>query len=110
LSFYDQHIEVNMGLGVDLLSLRRSQISSMQVLLAGIERLAGARTEVKFMSRAFELTELGDAVLAKVAVYALEAYWGDQPIRKSRRVSDGPARVRARRPNLGQLSQRRLFA
>lgn len=103
-------IEVNMGLGVELLSLRRSQISTVQVLLAGIDRLAAARSEVKFMSRAFELTELGDAVLAKVAVYALEAYWGDQPIRKHRRASVGPPRRRAGRPDIGQLHQRRLFA
>lgn len=103
-------IEVNMGLGVDLLSLRRSQISTMEVLLAGMERLGTARTEVKLMSRAFELRELGDAVLAKVAVYALEAYWGDQQLRKARRPSVGSNRARARRPDMGQLHQRRLFA
>jgi hypothetical protein len=103
-------IEVNMGLGADLLSLRRSQLSTMEVLLAGMERLAAARTEVKLMSRAYELSELGDAVLTKVAVYALEAYWGDLPLRKARRVSVGPVRTRARRPDMGQLHQRRLFA
>jgi len=103
-------IEVNMGLGVELLNLRRSQISTVQVLLAGIDRLAEARTEVKFMARAFELTELGDAVLAKVAVYALEAFWGDQPLRKPRRASAVPLRRRASRPDIGQLHQRRLFA
>jgi hypothetical protein len=110
LNSYDQHLEVNMGLGLDLLSLRRSQTSTMSLLLAGIERLATARTEVKFMSRAFELTEMGDAVLAKVAVYALEAYWGDQPIRKARRSAVGAARARVFRPSPGQFNQRRLFA
>jgi hypothetical protein len=102
--------EVNMGFGVELLNLRRSQISTVQVLLAGMERLAAARTDLKFMSRAFELSEMGDAVLSKVAVYALEAYWGDQPLRKARRASIGPPRSRARRPDIGQLHQRRLFA
>jgi hypothetical protein len=102
--------EVNMALGVDLLSLRRSQISTVQVLLAGMERLAAARTEVKLMSRAFELSELGDAVLAKVAVYALEAYWGDQPLRKARRTSVGSSRARARRTDIRQFNQRRLFS
>jgi hypothetical protein len=102
-------IEVNMGLGVDLLNLRRSQISTVEVLLAGIERLAAARTELKVMSRAFELTELGDDVLAKVAVYALEAYWGDQPLRIPRHASVGSYR-RTHRPDIGQLHQRRLFA
>ena len=101
-------IEVNMGLGIDLLDLRRRKMSTMTGLLAGIERLAAARTELKAMSRAFELTELGDAVLAKVAVYALEAYWGDQPLRRSWRAS---ASLRpARRPDIGQLHQNRLFA
>jgi hypothetical protein len=98
-----------MGLGIDLLNLRRSQISTVQTLLAGIDRLAAARTDVKFMSRAFELTELGDAVLAKVAVHALENYWGDKPLRKSRRASV-TSRRRPRRSDIGQLYQRRLFA
>jgi len=102
-------IEVNMSLGGDLLNLRRSNLSTMTVLLAGIERLAGAKTELKAMSRAFELKELSDAVLMKVAVYALEAYWGDQLLRRARRAAVGANR-RTRRPDLGQLHQRRLFA
>jgi hypothetical protein len=98
-----------MGLGIDLLDLRRSKVSTVKVLLAGIERLAAARTDLKFMSRAFELTELGDAVLANVAVYALEGYWGDKPLRKPRRASVMSRRM-PRRSDIGQLTQRRLFA
>jgi len=98
-----------MGLGIDLLDLRRSKVSTVKVLLAGIERLAAARTDLKFMSRAFELTELGDAVLTNVAVHALENYWGDQALLKSRRASV-TSRRRPRRSDIGQLYQRRLFA
>jgi hypothetical protein len=61
------------------------------------------------MSRAYELTELGDAVLANVAVHALENYWGDKPLRKSRRASVS-SRHRPRRSDIGQLCQHRLFA
>lgn len=98
-----------MGLGIDLLELRRSRISTVKALLAGIDRLAEARTELKCMSRAFELTELGDDVLAHVAVHALENYWGDKPLRKIRRAS-ATSRRSLRLSDIGQLYQRRLFA
>ena len=65
-----------MALGTDLLSLRRSKTSSVATLISGIERLATARSDTTRMMRAFALTELGDAVLAQVAVHALGSLLG----------------------------------
>jgi hypothetical protein len=103
--------EVNhMTLGSDLLNLRRNKTSTVATLLGGIERLAEARSETIFMTRAFALTELGDAVLAKVAVYAVESYWGDAPLPKTRR-SNSASRRNSRRYGTNFASyQRRLFA
>jgi hypothetical protein len=95
-----------MGLGTDLLCLRRSKTSSVASLISGIERLATAQSETTRMMRAFALTELGDAVLAQVAVHALEACWGDAPLHKRRRASS-PSR---RRYSGTDMYQQRLFA
>ena len=95
-----------MGLGTDLLCLRRSKTSSVATLISGIERLATAQSETTRMMRAFALTELGDAVLAQVAIHALEACWGDVPLHKRRRAS-GPSRRRSRGT---VMYQQRLFA
>jgi len=98
-----------MGLGTDLLKLRRSRLSSVEALLAGMDRLAEATSDLQIMNRAYALNELGDAVLANVAVHVMENYWGDQPVRKPRRAA-GASKRRIRRSELGQLYQRRLFA
>jgi len=95
-----------MGLGTDLLCLRRSKTSTVAALISGIERLATAQSETTRMMRAFALTELGDAVLAQVAVHALEACWGDPPLHKRRRA---PVTSR-RRYRRTDLYQQRLFA
>ena len=97
-----------MGLGTDILKLRCSGLSTVEALMAGIDRLAEARSDLQIMNRAFALNELGDAVLAHVAVYALENDWGDKPLRKSRR--SGVFRRRPRRSDTRQLHQHRLFA
>jgi hypothetical protein len=98
-----------MGLGIDLLNLRRRKLSTVEALLAGIERLAAAKSELKVMSRRFELTELADAVLASVAVYAVENYWGDKALRRPRRTP-AASRRRPRRADIRQLYQHGLFA
>ena len=97
-----------MGLGTDLLNPRQSKLSTVEALMAGIDRLAEAQSDVQIMNRAFALNALGDAVLASVAVHALENYWGDKPLRKSRRAS-AISRRRPRRSHFGQMHQRRLF-
>ena len=96
-----------MGLGTDLLNLRRSKLSTVEALIAGIDRFAEARSDLQIMNRAFALNELGDAVLASVAVYALENDWSDKPLRKPQRAT---SRRRPRRSDITQLYQSRLFA
>jgi hypothetical protein len=98
-----------MGLGADLLNLRRSKLSSVEALLAGMDRLAEATSDLQIMNRAYALNALGDAVLANVAVHALENDWGDMPQRVSRRTPTATRR-RPRRADMVQLYQRRLFA
>jgi hypothetical protein len=99
-----------MNLGTEILGLRRNKTSTVAVLISGIERLATARSETTRMTREFALTELGDAVLASVAVYAQEAYWGDNtPLSKALRATI-PSRRGLRHTDVGQLYQRRLFA
>lgn len=98
-----------MTLGTDLLNLRRNRMSTVLTLISGIERLAAARSETTMMMRAYSLSELGDAVLANVAVHALQAYWGDTPLRSTRRAS-ATNRRRTRRIETANLYQRRLFA
>lgn len=98
-----------MSLGTDLLNLRRNRTSTVATLISGIERLATARSEITMMMRAFSLNELGDAVLANVAVHALEAYWGDAPLRNARRAAASNRR-KNRLIDTAHLYQRRLFA
>jgi hypothetical protein len=98
-----------MGLGTDLLNLRQSKLSTVEALIAGIDRLAEAQSDVQIMNRAFLLNALGDAVLANVAVPALENHWGDRPVRKSRRASFISRRT-SRRPDIGKMHQLRLSA
>jgi hypothetical protein len=99
-----------MSLGSDLLNLRRNKTSSVLTLLSGIERLATARSGTLHMTRAFALNELGDAVLANVAVHAAEAYWGDIPLRKPRRGRVSSRSKSRRFDSLASSYQRRLFA
>jgi hypothetical protein len=98
-----------MSLGTDLLDLRRKKASTVAALIGGIEWLATAKSETTLMTRSFALCELSDAVLVQVAVYALESYWSDTPHPKLR-PAPIPARRKLRRPESGQLYQRRLFA
>ena len=103
------HKVTGMSLGTDLLNLRRNKISTVATLLSGMERLATARSETTLMTRAFALNELADAVLAQVAVHALDACWDDLPPPKARRDSTS-SRRRLRLTDAGRLHQRQLFA
>ena len=98
-----------MGLGAELLNLRRNKLSSVEALLAGMDRLKEATSDLQTMNRAYALNALGDAVLANVAVHALENDWGDVPQRVSRQAR-AATRRQPRRAEIVQLYQRRLFA
>lgn len=98
-----------MGLGSDLLHLRRNKTSSVATLIGGIERLATAQSQTTAMMRAFALNELADAVLTNVAVYALESYWGDALLPKPRRATLVPLR-KSRYASASEFQQPPLFA
>lgn len=97
-----------MSLGTDLLDLRRNKASTVAALIGGIEWLATAKSETTLLTRSFALYELSDAVLVQVAIYALESYWSDTPHPKLHRAPIS-ARRKLRRPESGQIHQRRLF-
>jgi hypothetical protein len=99
-----------MNLGSGLLNLRRNKTSTVLTLLSAIDRLEGARSETVKMTRAFALAELGDAVLTNVAVHAAESYWGDAPLRKTRRGRSSSRSKSRRFDPLSSSFQRRLFA
>jgi hypothetical protein len=98
-----------MGLGSDLLNLRRNRVSSVATLISGIERAATAQSQTTAMMRAFVLNDLADAVLANVAVYALESYWGDALLPKARRAMLAPRR-KSHYSSATQFQQPPLFA
>ena len=77
----------------------------------GPHKVAGMSlgTDLLDLTRAFALNELADAVLAQVAVHALDACWDDSPPPKMRRDPTS-LRRRLRQTDAGQLHQRRLFA
>ena len=97
-------------LGTDLLTLRRNQTSTVATLLGRIEQLSTIQSQTKLLMRTYELNALADAVLANVAVYALESYWGDTLLPRPRRASVPTRRPRRRRSDAAQLHQRLLFA
>jgi len=92
-------------LGTQLLNLRRNKTSTVAALISGMERLATARSQITLMTRSFALNDLVDAVLAQVAVHALEASWGHIPLHKHRRAS-----IWERWRVLHHETGRRLFA
>ena len=96
-----------MNLGTDLLNLRRNKTSTVATLIGGIERLAAARSETTLLTRTFALNDLADAVLAQVAVHALQSYWGDAPLPRMQRASIS---LRRRLHHSDAGHQRRLFA
>src|SRR6516162_7558444 len=96
---------VRMSLATELLGLRRNRISTVATLIGGIERLATARSAIVSMSREWALNELADAVLATVAVHAVENYWGDKPLPKVRRAATSSPQRHRRTDN---RHQRRL--
>jgi len=99
-----------MTLGSELLNLRRNKTSTVSILLSGIERLDAAKSPMVSMTRKFALNDLSDAVLTNVAVHAVEAYWGDTPVPKTRRSQPSPRRTHRRFGSNFSSNQRTLFA
>jgi hypothetical protein len=90
-----------MGIATDILNLRRSRFSSVEMLISAIERFHDAPDE-KLPARAFYVDQAADLVLTNVAAHAAEAMGEPSPTtartqrakalrRKTRRFSSGPS-------------------
>jgi len=99
-----------MSIATELLSLRRDQDSSVNLLLGAIAWEKTAQSPEHKMARHASVLQLADVVLLNVAVHASEAS-GEEPgtIRRIRRAPM-PSRRKRRRFDPGQLRQHRLFA
>jgi hypothetical protein len=100
-----------MGIATEILSLRRNQTSSVEILLGAIEWSRLASEKHFATARAFAAAEAADIVLSNVAAHAAEAM--NEPTARRTRRATLPARSKRRRSDSGLLSngiQHRLFA
>ena len=100
-----------MGIATEVLALRRHNFSSVNALLAALERIHDCPPE-KHSIRQFAAIELADIVLTNVAAHAAEAVDEPAPIRRTRKVAS-PYRRKYRQSHPGGVSNRiqgRLFA
>ena len=99
-----------MSIATELLSLRRDQDSSVNLLLGAIAWEKAARTPEHKTSRHASVLQLADVVLLNVAVHATEASGEVPPTIHGTRRAVLPFRRKRRRPDPGQLHQHKLFA
>lgn len=98
-----------MSIATEILSLRRDQHSSVNLLIGAIAWEQAARNPLHKMARHADVLHLADLVLLNVAAHAAEAFGEPPTIHKSRRAVV-PFRRKHRRSDPGQLHQHRLFA
>jgi hypothetical protein len=96
-----------LSIATEILGLRNKHFSSVEELIAAIERVHEAPLDKK-PGRSFLAREAADVVLTNVAAHAAEALNQFSPIRKARRAAS-PTRRMLRRFESSQ-HQRRLFA
>ena len=97
-----------MGIASDILNLRDSQFSSVETLIAALERFHDASPENQF-KREFLVHKAADTALTNIAAHAGEAIAALQatPARTQRAI---PIRRRSRRSTAGPSTlQRPLF-
>jgi len=97
-----------MSIATDILSLRQNQLSSVKTLMAKIDWLRAAEDEAHISSRGFAVREAADIVLLNVATHAAEAL-NEPPVIPRTRRALATIRRKVRRPDPGQLHQRRLY-
>ena len=98
-----------MSIATELLSLRRDQDSSVNLLLGAIAWEKAAQSPEHKRARHASVLQLADVVLLNVAVHASEAS-GEPPTTRKNRRAVFPFRRKRRRPDPGQLRQHRQFA
>ena len=98
-----------MSIATEILSLRRDQGSSVNLLIGAIAWEQAAKNPEHKMARHADVLHLADLVLLNVAVHAAEALGEPPTIHRSRRALL-PSRRKRRHSDPGQLHQHRLFA
>jgi hypothetical protein len=97
-----------MGIASDILNLRDSQFSSVETLIAALERFHDASPENQF-KREFLVHKAADIALTNIAAHAGEAIAALQAtLARTQRAI--PIRRRSRRSTSGPTLQRPLFA
>ena len=98
-----------MSITTEILSLRRDRSSSVAALLNAIEWECAAEDDTRTLARGYDVLRMADLVLLNVAAHAADILAEPPAIPQARRATMSPRRKR-RRPDPGQLHQRRLFA
>ena len=98
-----------MSIVAEILSLRRSQTSSVEILLGALDWQKSAQDEQHILSRGYAVSEAADMVLLNVAAHAAEALSEPPKVRRTLRTVLSFRRNR-RRTDSGQSHQRSLFA
>jgi hypothetical protein len=97
-----------MSITTEILSLRRDRSSSVAALLNAMEWECAAENDSRTLARGYDVLRMADLVLLNVAAHAAGVLSELPTIPKARRATLPPRRKR-RRPDPGQLHQRRLF-
>jgi hypothetical protein len=98
-----------MSITTEILSLRRDRSSSVAALLNAMEWECAAENDARTLARGYDVLRMADLVLLNVAAHAADVLGQPPAIPKARRAMLPPRRKR-RRPDPGELHQRRLFA
>ena len=105
----DDSAGASMSIATEILSLRRDQGSSVNLLIGAIAWEQAARNPQHKMARHADVLQLADLVLLNVAVHAAEVLSEPPTIHRRRRAVPSSRRNR-RRTDSGQSHQRMLFA
>lgn len=100
---------IPMSIVAETLSLRRSQTSSVEILLGVLDWQKSAQDEKHTLARGYAVSEAADLVLLNVAAHAADALNEPPKVLRTRRALPSSRRNR-RRTDSGQSHQRMLFA
>ena len=98
-----------MSITTEILSLRRDRSSSVEALLNAMEWECAAENDARTLARGYDVLRMADLVLLNVAAHTADSLAQPPAIPQARRATL-PLRKKRRRPDPGQLHQRRLFA
>jgi hypothetical protein len=100
---------IPMSIVAEILSLRRSQTSSVEILLGALDWQKSAQDKQHILARGYAVFEAADMVLLNVAAHAAGTLNEPPRVRRTRHAVPSSRRNR-RRTDSGQSHQRMLFA